>query len=144
MAAFNKFDVFVEDIAHKQHDLSLDALSVFLTNVTPTATDTVYDGTTGVTGPAEITAGNGYTAGGISVTTSTSGQTSGTYTLVIADPANLTATGGSIGPFRYTVLYNTGNNKLIGWWDYGSSITLLAGDSLAQDFDQVNGVLSFA
>jgi len=144
MAAFNKFDIFVQDVAHKQHDLSADALKVFLTNVTPAATDTVYDGTTGSTGPAEITAANGYTAGGIAITTSTSSQTSGTYTLVVADPSNLTASGGSIGPFRYSVLYNSANSKLIGWWDYGSSISLADGDSFAQDFDQVNGVLSIA
>ena len=144
MAAFNKFDVFVEDVAHKQHDLANDALKVFLTNVVPSTSDTAYDGTTGTTGPAEITAGNGYTAGGVAITTSTSGQTSGTYTLVVADPSNLVASGGSIGPFRYTVLYNTVNNKLIGYWDYGTSITLADGDALAQDFDQVNGILSIA
>lgn len=147
MAAFNKFNCFVEDVAEKKHDLGADTLKVFLTNTAPNAsTHTAYDGTTGTTGPAEITAGNGYTAGGNSCATSSSAQSAGTYKLVRADPATWTAAGGSIGPFRYAVMYNDTSvgKQLIGWWDYGSSITLAAGETFTADLDATNGVLTLA
>lgn len=138
MAAFNKFDSFVEALAEKTHNLGSDVLKVMLTNSAPLATNTVKANIT------EITAGNGYTAGGNTATVSTSAQTSGTYKLVLADPATWTATGGSIGPLRYAVLYNdTATSKeLIGWWDYGSSVTLATGETFTVDLDNVNGVLT--
>lgn len=147
MATFNKFNSFVEAVAEKVHNLGSDTLRVYLSNTAPNAsTHTAYDGTTGTTGPAEITAGNGYTAGGNQATITTSSQTSGTYKLVLADPTTWTASGGNIGPFRYAVLYNdtATNNELIGWWDYATSITLLAGDTFKVDFDPTNGVLTLA
>lgn len=147
MAAFNKFNCFVEDVAEKVHNLGADTLKVFLTNTAPNAaTHTAYDGTTGTTGPAEIAAGNGYTATGNTAAVTSSAQTSGTYKLVLADPSTWTASGGSIGPFRYAVLYNstaTGKN-LVGFWDYGSAVTLAAGESFTVDFDPTTGVLTLA
>lgn len=136
MATFNKFHCFSEDVAEKKHNLGSDTLRVFLTNTAPNAsTHTGYDGTTGTTGPAEIAAGNGYTAGGNQATQTSSAQSSGTYSLVCSDPATWTASGGSIGPFRYAVLYNdtATNNNVIGWWDYGSSVTLASGETFKVD-----------
>lgn len=147
MASFNKFNCFVEDLAEKVHNLGSDTLKVFLTNTAPNAsTHTGYDGTTGTTGPAEIAAGNGYTAGGNAAAVSTSAQTAGTYKLVLSDPATWTASGGSIGPFRYAVLYNDTavSNQLIGWWDYGASITLASTETFTVDLDGTNGVLTLA
>jgi hypothetical protein len=70
--------------------------------------------------------------------------------LVLADPATWTATtatdGTGIGPFRYAILYNdtptSPADPLIGWWDYGSSITLASGETFKVDFDPTNGVLT--
>lgn len=140
MAAFNKFNSFVEALAEKVHNLGSDTLKVMLTNTAPVATNSTKANIT------EISAGNGYTAGGNTASVTSSAQTSGTYKLVLGDPATWTASGGSIGPFRYAVLYNdTATNKeLIGWWDYGSSITLAAGESFAVDFDPTTGVLTLA
>lgn len=139
MAAFNKFQSFVEAMAEKKHDLGADTLKVALTNSAPVATNTVLANIT------QITAENGYTDGGTSATTSSSAQTSGTYKLVLADVV-FTASGGTIGPFRYVVLYNdtATNNELIGWWDYGSSVTLAATETFTVDFDATNGVLQNA
>jgi hypothetical protein len=139
VATYNKFQAFVEALAEKTHNLATDTLKVYLSNATPdAAADAVYADL------ADITAGNGYTAGGNVATQTSSSQTGGIYKLVLADPATWTATGGSIGPFRYAVLYNftTASGNLIGWWDYGTSITLGSGDTFAVDFDPSTGVLT--
>jgi hypothetical protein len=139
MAAFNKFNSFVEALAEKAHNLGSDTLKVYLTNATPdAAADTVKADL------AEISAGNGYTAGGNQASQSSSAQSSGTYKLVLGDPATWTATTGTIGPFRYAVLYNdtASSDELIGWWDYTTNITLQIGETFTVDFDPTNGVLT--
>lgn len=143
MASFNKFHCFVEDLAEGKHNLGSDTLKVFLTNEAPVAaSDTAYDGATGSTGPAEIANGNGYTTGGNTASVSTSSQTSGTYKLVLADPATWTASG-SVGPFQYAVLYNdtAAGKNLIGWWNYGSAVTLASGETFKVDFSPDDGAL---
>lgn len=130
--AYHKFDCFVEDIVKKLHQFGTDTLKVALTNTLPVASQTVYDTVTNHPVPA---AANGYPAGGATVTPVTDGQTGGTFTLG-ADKVAFTAAGGSIGPFRYAVLYNSAGTKpLIGWWDYSASITLLTGESLDVKFN---------
>lgn len=138
MAAFNKFNCFVENLAEKMHNLGADSLKVYLTNATPAATDTAY-GT-----PADLATSGGYTAGGIAPTITSSSQTSGTYKLVLAD-VTFTATTG-FGPFRYAVLYNDSATPkgLIGYWDYGSAVTLNALETFTWDADPTNGVLTLA
>lgn len=140
MASFNKFNSFVEALAEGAHNLGSDTLKVLLTNTAPTASDTVKANLT------EITAGNGYTAGGNTASVTSSAQTSGTYKLVLGDPTTWTASGGAIASFRYAVLYNdtATNDELIGWWDYGSSVTLADGESFAVDFDATTGVLTLS
>lgn len=136
MASFNKFNSFVEAVAEKKHNLESDALYAMLSNVAPSASNSVKADIT------DIAAGNGYVAGGQQSAQVSSAQTGGVYKLVLTDVV-FTATG-AIGPFRYVVLYNnTATNKeLIGWWDYGSSITLANGETFTVDFDATNGVLT--
>jgi hypothetical protein len=141
MATFNKFNAFVEHLAEGVHNLGADTLKVLLTNTAPVATNSVRANLT------EIAAGNGYTAGGIAASITSSGQTSGTYKLVLGDVV-ITASGGSIGPFRYAVLYNdtptSPADPLIGYWDYGSALTLANGESITWDADPTDGVLTLA
>ena len=141
MAAFTKFNAFVENLAEGKFGLGTDTLKVYLSNTTP---DAAADGVKADL--AEISAGNGYTAGGNTASITSSSQTSGTYKLVLGDPATWTASGGSIGPFRYAVLYSdtAASDELIGYWDYGTSITLADGESFAVDFDPSTGVLTLA
>jgi hypothetical protein len=137
MATFNKFNCFTEDLAEKVHNLGSDTLKVMLTNTAPVATNTVKANIT------EIGAGNGYTAGGTTAAQTSSAQASGVYTLKLADVV-FTASGGSIGPFRYVVLYNdsSASDSLIGWYDYGSAVTLGSGETMTVDFDSTLGVLT--
>ena len=139
MAAFNKFRPFVENLGRGVIDLDNDTLKVFLTNSAPVNTNGVKADLT------EIAAGNGYTAGGNVVANNAYSQTAGVGKLT-GDDVVFTAAGGSIGPFRYAALYDdtptSPADPLIGWWDYGSSITLAAGETFTVDLDQTNGILT--
>lgn len=140
MASYVKYECFVEDVAEKVHNLGSDTLKVALTNSAPNVSTH-----TGLADITEITAQNGYSAGGAAAAQSSSAQSGGTYKLVLAD-TTITASGGSFGPFRYVVLYNdtSTGDKLIAYWDYGSSISINNGESFTVDFSAANGVLQIA
>jgi hypothetical protein len=131
MAAFVKYDQFVEDMGAELHNLASDTLRIALTNTAPTvATDAVLADIT------EIADGNGYTSGTSGeVTTTTWSETAGTATLA-GDDTVFTAAGGAIAQFQYAVLYNdtSASNSLIGYWDYGSAIDLANGETFTVDF----------
>ena len=136
MASFNKFQPFVEQLAEKVHNLGSDQIVVALTNTAPNATDATL---------SQITEISYTNCSSRNVTTTSSAQTTGTYKLVLADLV-LTASGGSVGPFRSVVLYNdtAASDQLIGYYDYGSALTLLDGETLTIDFDPSAGVLTIA
>lgn len=137
MAVFNKFNSFVEALAEGTHNLGSNTLKVMLTNSAPLSTNTIKANLT------EITSGNGYTAGGHVLTVTSSSQALGVYKLIVSDIV-ITASGGSIGAFRYAVIYNdtAASDELIGYFDYGSSLTLASGESFTIDFDATNGLIS--
>ena len=134
MATFNKFNCFVEDLAEKKHNLGSDTLTIALCAAAnaPTASNTVL---------ANLTQISYTNLSSRAVTTTSSAQTSGTYKLVLADLV-LTASG-SVGPFRYAVLYNdtATNDELIGYVDYGSDVTLASGETFTLDFDGSAGAI---
>lgn len=130
MVAFNKFETFVGDLGLKVHNLNTDVLEVYLSNAAPSASlDSVKADL------AEITNENGYAAP-VDVT-NTYSETGGTGTCGATD-VTITASGGTVGPFRYVVLQNTTPvsplDPLIAWWDHGTSITLQDGESFTVDF----------
>jgi hypothetical protein len=137
VASFQKFHSFVAARNNGVHNLGSHTLKVMFTNVAPVVSNTVRANLT------EIAAGGGYPAGGLPVVVTASGQTGGLYKLEVDDIV-LTPTG-PIGPFRYVVLYNdtptSPADPLIGWWDYGSSITHGVGEPFTIDFSAVNGAL---
>ena len=138
MATYTKFNSFVEALAEKAHNLGSDTLEVCLTAAAnaPVATNTVLANLT----PISYTNCSART-----ITTSSSAQSSGTYKLVLAD-LTLTASGGTVGPFRYVTIFNqtASNDELICFYDYGSEITLQAGETFTIDFDGTNGLLQLA
>lgn len=136
MTAFSKIYSFTEALAEKVHNLGADTLTIALTNTAHTTTWTQLSDLT------EVSYTNCSTR---VITTTSSAQTSGTYKLVLADLV-LTASGGTVGPFRYVYIYNdtATNDELIGYYDYGSAVTLQAGDTFTIDFDASNGVLQLA
>lgn len=129
MAAYNKFNAFVEAMAEKKHNIGSDVLMVALTNVAPVAANSFLSDIT------QIAYTNLSTR---VVAISASSQTGGVYTAVATDLV-LTSTGGPTGPFRYVVIYNNTNatdatRDLISWYDRGDSITLAAAETLTLDF----------
>lgn len=130
MASYNKFNCFVADVCNKVHNCGSDTFKVSLSNSAPVATNTVFSNIT------EISSGNGYSSGGTAASGNSSSQTSGTETFALNN-VTFTASGGSIGAFRYVVLYNSSaaSSQLVAWWDYGSSITLNSGDTFTVQFN---------
>lgn len=121
MATYNKFHQFTDDLCSGVHNFASHTIKAYLSNAAPdAAADSVKADL------AEISAGNGYSAGGVTVTVSSVTQSSGTCSVAVSDPSVITASGGTIGPFRYVVFYNdtSASKSLINWYDYGSSITL--------------------
>ena len=145
MATFNKVNDFVLNAVHNM-DLESDQVVVALSNTAPgsEATNPTTDGNGVLANVTQISYTN---CSSRNVTTSSSTQTSGTYKLVLAD-ITLSASGGDVGPFRYVYLYNdtvaTPVDPLIGYYDYGLSLTLNDGDSFTLDFSAANGVLQIA
>ena len=126
MASFVKFYPFVEALAEKKHDLGTDTLKVALTNVAPSLTNSQLSNITEIS----------YTdCSSRTLNVSSSTQSSGVYSLVL-DDITLTSSG-TVGPFRYIVFYNdtSVNDLLIGYTDYGSSITMADGEYILIDFN---------
>jgi hypothetical protein len=128
MAAFNKFNQFAEDLGLAVHNLNTATLSVYLSNATPSAAGDLIK-----TDLAEITNQNGYTAP--IDTQNTWAESSGTGTLT-GTKCVVTASG-AVGPFQYVVLMNdtATNDPLIGWWDYGTPLTLANGETFSVKFN---------
>lgn len=136
--SFTKIDKFVLNIGNKVFNLGSDQLKVALTNTLPTAS--TVNQYSDLTAPLATTNLSGATP--FNLTTTSYTQTSGTSKLIIVDLV-LTATG-VVGPFRYIVLYDdTATNKeIIGFYDYGTSVTMGNTDTFTIDFDGTNGVLT--
>jgi hypothetical protein len=124
MATYNKFQAWAETMVEAAN-LATDQFTLALTNSAPIASNSVL---------TDITQISYTNLSSRNVSTTSSSQTSGTYTLVLADLV-MTASG-SVGPFRYVVLYDdtVAGDPLVGWWDYGSSITMANTETFTVDF----------
>lgn len=125
----NIFNCLGEDLAEKKHNFASDQLAVALTNTIPVATNTVKANLTSVVAATNLSGATPF-----NITTTSSSQTSGTYSLILAD-LTLTATD-TVAPFQYIAIYNetASNDELIGWLDYGSEVNMGAGETFKIDF----------
>ena len=134
MAAYNKYQPFQEKLA-EGINCGSDTWRVILSNTAPDVTDSVQ------ADASELTTGGGYTANGNTCAVTSSAQSAGVYKLILADPAAWTATGGGF-TFRYAILWNQTIDALAGWWDYGSSQAVAAGETVTVDLDGAAGVFT--
>lgn len=131
------FNQLAKDLANGAHDLDTHQLKAALSNAAPTATDTDLVDIT------EISAVNGYSSGGFSLGGVTGSNPTVTKFKLDANDLQITASGGTMSTFRYIVLYNsTASNKLLLWYDLGTTISLSDGSSYTLEFDATNGILT--
>lgn len=136
MATFTKLNGFVEHVAEGVHNLGTGALTLALSNTAPGSESSPPTASTANCILANVTQISYTNCSSRVLTTSASAQTGGTYALTVND-LTLTASGGSVGPFRYIYVYNdtptSPADPLIGYYDYGSSITLADTETLLFD-----------
>lgn len=134
-SSYNKLNAFVANIANGAMNLGSDTLEIALSDVLPVATNSLL---------ADITQISYTNLSARTFTATSSSQTSGTYKLV-ANQLTLTASG-TVAQFRYIVLYDAtaSGSPLIGWWDFGSELNMINGDTFTVGFDLTNGILQLA
>lgn len=137
MVAYVKFDQFVEDLAHKVHDLAApgDQLEIALSNTLPVAGNSILGNIT------EISYAN---LSARTITKTSSAQTAGLYKLTLTDLV-LTASG-AVATFRYVVVFNQAPasplDPLLGFYDHGSAVTLANGETYTIDWDDSGGFIT--
>ena len=124
MATYNKFNAWAETMVEAAN-LATDQFTLALSNSAPVAANSVL---------ADITQISYTNLSARNFTTASSSQTGGIYTLTLNDLV-LTATG-AVATFQYAVLYDStvAGSPLVGWWDYGSSITMANAETFTVDF----------
>jgi hypothetical protein len=134
MATYQKFEDFSDQLIRGVHDFDAHTFKVALTNSAPLVTNTILANITQIAGV------NGYTTGGTATTIAVA-EVAGTTT-VTGTQVVFTASGGSMGPFRYVVLYNDSATSpadaLIAFGDYGSSITLADTETFTVKFNNAS------
>lgn len=129
-ASYNKVAASVENLLEGINSGS-DSWAIALSTSVP--------GQTFTPGTTDLATGGGYTQGGNAATVSASAASGGVFKLTLNDPAVWTASGGGF-TFRYAILVNSTNNICVGYWDYGSSQVVAAGETVTVDLDAANGV----
>jgi len=132
MAAYNKYTAAIEPLLEGINSGS-DAWKIALAATVNAADTTFTPGTT------DLATAGGYTAGGNAATTTSAAQTGGTFKLVLASPSVWTATGSGF-TFRYAILWDSTTSTPVGYWDYGSSQAVAAGETVTVTLDATNGV----
>ena len=126
MATYNKFQAWAENMVESAN-LGTDSFVVALSSVAPVATNSVL---------ADLTQISYTNLSSRTLTTASSTQTGGVYSLTLND-LTLTASG-AVASFRYITIYDdtptSPADPLVGFYDYGSTITMASGDTLLIDF----------
>lgn len=131
-ASYNKYTAAIEPMLEGMN-AGTDTWKIALAATINAADTTFTPGTT------DLATAGGYTAGGNAATVSSAAQTGGTFKLVLASPSVWTATGAGF-TFRYAILWDTTTSTPVGYWDYGSSQAVAAGETVTVTLDATNGV----
>jgi hypothetical protein len=144
-ASFTKLPGFLEHRNHGVHNLSSHQLVLALSNTAPGSESSPTNGATANCVLANVTQISYTNCSSRNITTTSSAQSGGTYKLTLTD-LTLTASGGSVGPFRYVYVFNdtptSPADPLLGYYDLGASYTLADGEQLVVDFDGAAGVFT--
>lgn len=139
MSSLTKFDNLAARIASGIYDFSSDQMAFALTNSAPNnASITLSDIT-------QIPDSGGYTSNGVNISTSTFDTSNTAIAKLVLSDTTLVASGGSVGPFRYVVIFDRtvtsgGSPYLVGHYDYGTSITLANNESITLDFSSAGAI----
>ena len=128
MASYNKFQPAIENL-FENINAGSDAWVIKLATAVSQAAGTI----------TEVANGNGYTTGGNAAATVSATQSGGTYKLVLSSPTAWTASGAGFS-FQYAVLTDSTTGTNVAYWDYGSSQTVAAGETVTVTLDGTNGV----
>ena len=134
VASFVKYQPFQEKLVEGINAGS-DTWRVILSNTLPDVTDSVQ------ADASELTTTGGYTVNGNTCAVTSSTQSSGVYKLILADPAAWTGSGAGFTA-RYAILWDQTIDALAGYWDYGSSQAVAAGETFTVDLDGAAGVFT--
>ena len=124
-STFTLFNSFAGKVGDGTIDLDTHTFKVALTNSAPVATNTVLANIT------QISAGNGYTTGGVTLTgVAWTEPSAGTWRFDSND-FSFTASGGTMATFRYIVIYSdtAASDDLVGYYDHGTAVSLPDGSS---------------
>mgnify|MGYP001464024115 CR=1 FL=1 len=141
MATFVVFHEAMNNIGNGLIDLDSHTFKAVLSNAAP------VQGTGSLLADiTQIAASNGYTTGGVtltSVTWSESGAGTGIWVFSCAD-FSWTASGGTMPDFRYVVIYDdtAAGDPLLCYADYGGTVQITNGNSFTVDI-QTAGVARF-
>lgn len=140
MATFNKINAFTHNLGRGIHNFSANtSVKVALSNVTVSAGMSTFSQIT------EITAGNGYAAGGEALSGVTWSTNAGTARLKASDLV-ITATGGTLATFRWVVFYDdkAASDELVGFYDFGTAVSITDTNTFTVDIDPTNGIITVA
>ena len=137
MVAFVKYQPFQEKLV-EGINCGTDTWRVILSNTAPDVTDSVQADASEL-----ASAGVGYTVNGNTCAVVSSTQSGGTYKLVLASPTAWTGSGAGF-TVRYAILWNQTIDALAGYWDYGSSQAVAAGETFTVTLDGSGGVFTLA
>lgn len=138
-ATLIKFNQFASRVARGIYDFSSDQIAFALTNSAPAA------GAITLADINQVPNSGGYTSAGVNIVTGSFDVSNPLIAKLILNDYKLIATGGPIGPFRYVVIFDRtvtsgGSPYLMGYADYGLSITLAENESLTLDFNALGAI----
>lgn len=133
--SFTKVNSFVQYLATEDLDLDGSGLTLALTNTAVNSTATSISGVTQI--------GYGHVSSRV-VVVSTASQVAGTFKLCLTD--HMLTADGAVPAWRYAVLYDDAstNDRLIGLYDNGTSVTMTNTDTFTFNFSSANGVLTIS